>query len=281
MDGPLAANRRLWDEWTAVHASSDHYDVEGFKRGTRHREVDAGPGIRVRRYEVAELGDVRGRDLLHLQCHFGIDTLSWARLGARVTGVDFSEPAIQLANGLAEELGLDARFVHSTVEDLPEHLTGDFDVVYTSRGAIWWLRDLGRWAEVIVRFLRPGGVFYMTEFHPFAQSLDDEGDDPRPRNPYFPHPEPQAFPTTASYAAPHRDGRELTEHGWAHSLGEVVTALAEAGLRIEFLHEFDSTDFRMAPWLEEVSTGVWRLRSDIEGELPLMYSVKATKGAGG
>src|SRR5688500_14622505 len=119
----LEANRRLWEEWTSVHARSDFYNLESFKAGkTQDRPFDAAPGVRVRAYEVEELGDVRCKDLLHLQCHFGIDTLSWARLGARVTGIDFSENAITLARSLASELELEARFVVSRVHELPANL---------------------------------------------------------------------------------------------------------------------------------------------------------------
>ena len=156
MDEYLESNRALWDEWTSIHVRSEFYDVESFKRG----------GIRLRPYELEEIGDVAGKDVLHLQCHFGLDTLSFARLGARVTGADFSAPAIAQARALAEELGLDARFVQSNLYDLPSTLQGDFDVVYTSRGVIGWLPDLDRWAEVAAHFVRPGGIFYITEGHP-------------------------------------------------------------------------------------------------------------------
>jgi 2-polyprenyl-3-methyl-5-hydroxy-6-metoxy-1,4-benzoquinol methylase len=149
MDDYLAANKALWNEWTAIHETSSFYNLEGFKAG----------GSRLRDYEVDEVGDVTGKSLLHLQCHFGIDTLSWARLGARVTGADFSERAIELARSLAAELGLDATFVRSDLYDLSSVLDGQFDVVYTSRGVLGWLPDLERWAEVVAHFLRPGGVF--------------------------------------------------------------------------------------------------------------------------
>ena len=135
----LEGNRALWDEWTGIHESSAFYGVEAFRAG----------GIRLRDYELAQVGDVQGKSLLHLQCHFGIDTLSWARLGATVTGADFSPKAIDLAGRLAADLGLDARFVESNVYDLPERLEGSFDVVYTSRGVLGWLPDIRGWARVV------------------------------------------------------------------------------------------------------------------------------------
>ena len=147
-DDPIRANNALWDEWTVIHERSEFYDLEGFKRG----------GVRLRPYEIEEIGPVEGKDLLHLQCHFGIDTLSWARLGARVTGADFSEAALTLARSTAADIGIaDARFVQSDVYDLPAALEGDFDIVYTSRGVLGWLPDIRRWAEVVAHFVRPGG----------------------------------------------------------------------------------------------------------------------------
>jgi len=139
MDDYLAANRALWDEWTAIHELSSFYDLESFKAG----------GSRLRAYEVNEVGEVAGKSLLHLQCHFGIDALSWARHGARVTGADFSARAVELARSLAAELRLDATFVRSDLYDLPSVLDGQFDIVYTSRGVLGWLPDLDRWAGVV------------------------------------------------------------------------------------------------------------------------------------
>src|SRR5438876_1506839 len=133
-----AANRALWDAWAAINYGSTFYNVEGFKAG----------GVQLRAYEIEEVGDVAGKDLLHLQCHFGLDTLSWARLGARVTGVDFSPVAIDLAGRVADEIGIDARFVESDLYALPDVLHEEFDVVYTGRGAICWIPSIERWAQV-------------------------------------------------------------------------------------------------------------------------------------
>jgi SAM-dependent methyltransferase len=278
MDAYRESNRRLWDEWTSIHERSIFYDLEAFKAGvTLDKAVHAGPGIRVRPYEVEEVGDVSGKDLLHLQCHFGIDTLSWARLGARVVGVDFSEAAISLARSISEDLQLDARFVLSTIEDLPAVLDERFDIVYTSRGAIWWLSDLGRWAEVIAHFLRPGGVFYITEFHPVMQTLDDDPSELRVRYPYFEAKEPLTFPVVGSYADRDANVETDVEHGWQHSLGEIVTALAGAGLRIELLNELDRVCHQHFPLLEQGADGWWHLPSSVEGQLPLMFSLRARK----
>jgi SAM-dependent methyltransferase len=266
----FAANRSLWDAWTAIHASGDFYDLEGFKAG----------GVRIRPYEIEMIGDVSGRSLLHLQCHFGIDTLSWARLGARVTGADISPAAIELAQALASELGFpDARFVRSNLYDLPAVLDGTFDIVYTSRGVLGWLPDIAGWARVAAHFLAPGGTFFITEAHPVMNVFENEGVRPgelRLTYPYWEHPAPLTFPVKGSYADPDAEVGDETEHSWDHGLGEIVTALISAGLRIETLVEHPFLDWKV-DFLVEDEAGTWRLPSDAGGELPLMFSLKATK----
>jgi SAM-dependent methyltransferase len=267
-DDYLAVNRAVWDEWTPINYRSAFYDVDGFRAG----------GVRLPAYEIEEVGDVAGRDLLHLQCHFGLDTLSWARLGARVTGVDFSEQAIAHARQLASELGHPARFVRCDVLELPTHLQGDFDVVYTSHGVLGWLPNLDRWARVIAHFLRPGGIFYITELHPFVWPFDD-GDgvtELRVRYPYFPRETPLPFPVQGSYADPAAHVEQTIEYSWPHSLGEIVTVLASAGLRIDFLHEWPFLYWSL-PFLVEHPDRTWRLPPDTPGEIPLTFSLRATR----
>jgi SAM-dependent methyltransferase len=264
----LAANRAMWDERAGINYRSAFYDVAGFKAGA----------VRLPAYEIEEVGDVAGKDLLHLQCHVGIDTLSWGRLGARVTGVDFSERAIAYARALSSELGEPATFVCCDVLDLPAHLDAAFDVVYTSHGVLGWLPDLDRWAGVVAHFLRPGGTFYITELHPFVWPFDDSGDvtDLRVRFPYFPRETPLPFPVHGSYADPEAPVEHRVEYCWPHSIGEIVTALASAGLRIEFLHEWPFL-FWPLPFLVEHPDRSWRLPADQPGEIPLLFSLKATK----
>jgi ubiquinone/menaquinone biosynthesis C-methylase UbiE len=263
-------NNALWDAWTRIHEGSEFYDLAGFKQG----------GVRLRQYEIDEVGPVAGKDLLHLQCHFGIDTLSWARLGARVTGADFSEAAIALARSVAAEIGIDdARFVRSDLYNLPDVLDGDFDVVYTSRGVLGWLPDIRRWAQVVAHFVRPGGRFYVTEIHPIAQALENEGVEPGEivvRYPYWEHAAPLSFAVQGTYADRDAEVVGQTEHGWDHGLGEIVTALIEAGLRIESLREYPFVDWQL-DFLVEADDGTWKLPPDIEGELPLFFSILATK----
>jgi SAM-dependent methyltransferase len=265
----LEGNRELWDAWTGIHEGSTFYDLDGFRRG----------GIRLRDYEIAEIGPVEGKDLLHVQCHFGIDTLSWARLGARVTGADFSERAVELARSVAAEIGLDARFVLSNVYDLPANLDGDFDVVYTSCGVLGWLPDVRGWARVVAHFVRPGGIFYITEIHPVLEAFETEGVAPgelRLTYPYWEHVEPLTFEVHGSYADPTADVHDKTEYGWNHGLGEIVTALAEAGLRIESLREYPFVRWPLDA-LVEAPDGTYRLPGELDGRLPLFFSIKASK----
>jgi ubiquinone/menaquinone biosynthesis C-methylase UbiE len=270
--GSYEANRALWEAWTAVHAEGEFYDLAGFRAG----------GIRLRDEEIEAVGDVRGKTLLHLQCHFGIDTLSWARLGATVTGADFSPAAIRLARELAADLGFaDARFVESNVYDLPANLDGEFDVVYTSRGVLGWLPDIAGWARVVARFVKPGGIFYISEAHPVFQAFENEGVEPgelRLAYPYWEHRDPLVFEVHGSYADPTADVGEQREHGWDHGLGEIVTALIDAGLVLEWLRESPELDWA-ADFLVETApgSGRYRLPPEVKGELPLMFSLRARK----
>lgn len=261
MDSRTKTNRGLWDGWAALHAGSAFYDVAGFKGGRSS----------LKPVERAELGDVSGKRLLHLQCHLGLDTLSWARLGADATGVDFSGRAIEFARGLAQECDLPARFVCQDVLDLD--LGEQFDIVFASYGVLCWIRDKRRWAEVVVRHLAPGGTFYLIEFHPVVSSFDDDGTPLR--YPYF-GGEPIPFPQKGSYGAPDADF-EHDSFEWPHSIGDIVTPLAEAGLHIEFLHEFPYSAYGCFPFLEQEAEDRWRVRG-AKVAVPLMFSVKASQG---
>ena len=262
------SNRRHWDEITPVHAASDFYDVASFKAGKS----------KLKPIELEELGDVRGKTLLHLQCHFGLDTLSWAREGATVTGIDFSEKAIETARSLAAETGIETRFVQSDIYALPEKLEGRFDIVFTSYGALNWLPDIARWAQVAAHFVRPGGTFYVVEFHPFAWVFDDEPDvtDLRVRYPYFPLDEPMRFDDPGTYTDRTAHFENNTTYEWPHPVSEVLTALIDAGLRVEFLHEFPITSFQFVPFMEPVDDKMFRLAKH-DGCVPLLYSIRATK----
>ncbi len=267
MDEYLETNRRHWDEVVPIHVASEMYDVAAFKAGKSKLKP-----------EREELGDVRGKTLLHLQCHFGLDTLSWAREGAIVTGADFSAPALAAARALATELGIEARFVLSDLYSLPERLDGQFDIVFTSYGVLCWLPDVPRWARVAAHFVKPGGTFYIAEFHPIAGIFDDapDGDDLRVRYPYFPTDEPLRFDDLGTYTDRSAEIKNSTTYEWPHPTSEVLTALIDAGLRIEFFHEFPFSTYQFLPFTEIVADGSVRLTKH-DGCLPLLYSIKATK----
>jgi SAM-dependent methyltransferase len=264
----LKANRDFWGEVVPIHARSDFYNLPAFKAG----ETSLTP------IELEELGDVAGKSLLHLQCHFGLDTLSWARRGARVTGADFSEDAIALAHDLSRELGIPAEFVCANLYDLADVLTGAFDIVFTSYGVLCWLPDLPRWGQIVAHFLKPGGTFYLVEFHPFGQIFDDnEGvTDLRPHYPYFHSPEPLVFDEAGSYADRTADLRNRQTYEWSHSLADILNALLGAGLRLEFLHEFPFCAYQSLPLLRQDPDGWWRLPNGPD-LVPLMFSLKAMK----
>ena len=281
-----ARPRATLPPWTRASPPTAPSGTSGRRSTSARRSTTSragSPGGRADLYPllVSEVGDVAGKDLLHLQCHFGLDTLAWARRGARVTGADISERAIEQARVLAGETGLDGRFVVSDVVDLPDNLEGDFDVVFTSFGALNWLPDLPRWAEVVAHFVRPGGFFYIAEAHPFAWTFDDDdtATELRLRYHYWPSPDPLVFPNEGSYADPDAPVEEPFEYAWQHSMGEIITSLAAAGLRIEYLHEHPWVPWKMFPFMVETepSSGVWRLPEPDDARLPLLYSLKATR----
>ncbi|MFF8786387.1 class I SAM-dependent methyltransferase [Streptomyces sp. NPDC015125] len=263
------ANRARWDERVALHTVSDFYDQAGFRRA---RDV-------LRDFEVAEVGDVTGRSLLHLQCHFGQDTLSWAHRGAaRVVGLDFSEPAIDTARELAAELGYGpdrAAFVVADVYDAAEAVPDTaYDIVYTGIGALNWLPDLERWADTAASLIAPGGFLYLAEFHPLCDALDDETGS-RLVHDYFNRDAwvAETPGTYTDFGAPTVNNRSVE---WQHPLGDVVSALAGAGLRIDFLHEHDMTMFRRFAALRRDGDGYHRFPDD-RPRVPLMYSLKASR----
>jgi SAM-dependent methyltransferase len=266
MDEYIKANQKLWNEWTGEHENSPFYNVEGFKAG---RE-------RLHSIELEEVGDVRSRTLLHLQCHFGLDTLAWARHGAIVTGVDLSTESIALAQSLSRELNIPATFVCSDILTLPDNLQGQFDIVFTSYGILHWLRDLKRWGQVIAHFLKPGGFFYIVEDHPFMRVFrSDPEQGIKVDNPYFFSEEPNKAETTGSYAT-NFEGEKRTYYMWNHSLGEVINSLIGAGLRIEFLHEFPVALRAKFPSMVEGEDGWWRFTRE-HNMVPLLFSLKAGK----
>lgn len=261
-------NRAWWDERAPIHVASEFYGLPGFLA-----DPDA---TTLRSFEVDEVGDVVGRTLFHPQCHFGMDTLSWARRGAGVIGLDFSESAVGAAADAARQADLDAEFVAGNVYDAVDLVGGRaFDVVYTGLGALNWLPDIERWAHVMAALTAPGGVLYLAEFHPVHSILGD--DDLTVRYPYFhPRETPLEFDDAGTYA----ELDAVTEHNrtveWHHGLGAVVSAVIDAGLTVELLHEHDFTLFPRWPFLVKSGRDTYRLPDDMPS-LPLMYSLRARK----
>ena len=264
MDERLQVNRTHWNECTPIHAASDFYDVAGFRAGR----------ITLKELERREVGDVSGKTLLHLQCHFGLDTMSWSRLGAKATGVDFSDAAIDLARSLNDELGLDARFICANVYDLPQVLHEQFDVVFASYGVLVWLPDIAEWARVVSNHLKPGGVFYIVEFHPLFGLFEPQASgDWRPRYRYF-HGQLYFDDVEPSYAGGPPIATPTYE--WQHTLGDIVTALIDAGLRIEYLRECPYCHYQAFPTMELGDDGWWRLPAHNDS-VPQMFSIRAHK----
>lgn len=261
-------NRRLWDKLTGINARSDMYDLEAFRRGRNTLDP----------IEVAELGDVRGKSVLHLQCHFGQDTMSLARMGARVTGVDFSDEAIKLAKALSSELEIPADFICCNIYDLPKHLDRRFDIVFTSGGVLCWIDDLTKWAQLIDRYLKLDGFFYIREFHPITGVFDCTN--PKELSAhwsYFHQKEPMGWDTDGSYSDHQAKFEQpCKSYEWQHSMADVVNALLESGLKLEFLHEFPYCSYDHFPFLEKGGDGRWRFPGGQE-LIPLMFSIKAIK----
>jgi len=270
LDSHRSANRDNWNERVAIHLASDAYAVERFIDDPK----DISEPVT---FDHTAVGDVQGKSLLHLQCHFGRDTLSWARLGANVTGIDFSGKAIQAARKLSEDSKTPGRFIESELYDSPEALKETFDIVYTSVGALCWLPDIRGWAQVVASFLKPGGLFYVRDTHPMFLALDLDRPDETlvVQHPYFGAPDPEVYEAEFSYAG---DGKltHTTNYEWAHGLGEIVTALIGAGLRIECFNEHRFLDWHGMACMERGDDGLYRMPLHLERNLPLQFSIRAT-----
>jgi 2-polyprenyl-3-methyl-5-hydroxy-6-metoxy-1,4-benzoquinol methylase len=264
------ANKELWDGFAKLHyeQESEGYNVKSFLEGQST----------LKSYELKEVGNVKDKTLLHLQCHFGLDTLSWAREGAKVTGVDISSEGIRLAKLLAQKANLEANFIESNIYDLPKILNEQYDVVYTSIGVLCWLNDLKEWGKIIANLLKPGGFFYIAEIHPFSMVFDNETKDIKDLQVYFDYfhdPKPLEFTADGSYAST-KKMEPKKEYEWAHSMSDVINSLIEAGLRIEFLNEYPFTVWQHFSFSERGSDGFYYLKNQ-KAEIPLLFTLKAVK----
>lgn len=264
------ANKELWDEFAKLHyeTESEGYSVKSFLEGQ----------TTLKSYELKEMGNVKGKSLLHLQCHFGLDTLSWAREGAVVTGIDISSEGVRLAKLLAKQAKLEAHFIESNIYDLPKVLSETFEIVYTSIGVLCWLNDLKEWGKIIAHFLKPGGFFYIAEIHPFSMVFDNETKDIKNLEVYYNYfhdPKPMEFLADGSYASDKKI-EPKKEYEWAHSMSDIINSLIEADLRIEFLNEYPFSVWGQFPFAERESDGFYHLKNQ-KAEIPLLFTLKAVK----
>lgn len=255
-------NKQTWNNKVAVHVASEFYDMKSFLDGKNS----------VPKIDMTLLGDIKKKTILHLQCHFGQDTLSLERLGAKCTGIDLSDKAIEKAQELNIKLGLKAKFICCDVYDSPNHLDEKFDVVYTSYGTIGWLPDLDKWAKVISHFLKPNGKLVFVEFHPIVWMFDND----------FKFIQYSYFNTqeiieeeTGTYA----DRNVKIEYKtitWNHPLSEVFQALLNNGMQIEHFEEYNYSNYNCFNDTEEFEKGKYRIKS-LEDKIPMMYSIVGRK----
>ena len=255
-------NKATWNTKVKIHTESDLYDLDTFKKGKTS----------LMQYELDALNNVKGKSLLHLQCHFGQDTLSWSRLGAKCVGIDISDEGIKVARELNAELNLDAEFVCSNVLDTSKYVKDFFDIVFTSYGTIGWLPDLNPWGQMISERLKKGGTFYIAEFHPIVWMFDYlEG---KPIMKYRYNQDEAIYEEYSGTYADQSSTMISKEYGWNHGLGEVITALTEAGLHVDYLKEHDESPYNVLPDLVKTKSGMYATKEKL---YPLIFTLKATK----
>ncbi len=255
-------NKKWWNDVTLIHSRSALYNLEGFKKGKTSLES----------IELQELGNVKGKTMLHLMCHFGMDTLSWARKGAIVTGVDMSNDSIKLAKKLSKQINTPATFICSDIYKLPKVLDKKFDIIFTSYGVLCWLSNIKKWGKIINHFLKEGGMFYITEIHPFTSILSY---DFKIIYKYF-KKGPYIDDSSGTYTDWNEDVKGIT-YEWSYTISDVINSLIEQGLKIEYVHEFPFTMYDQFPgFMEKNEKGQYVLKNK-KIQIPLLFSLKATK----
>lgn len=258
----IAINKKLWNERTVHHVKSDFYDIDSFLKG---KNV-------LNNIELELLGDLQGKSVLHLQCHFGEDSLCLARMGANVTGVDFSEIAIEKAKELNHRLNLNAQFICSDIYELPNVLNQKFDVVFTSYGVIGWLPDMNRWANVVQHFLKPGGKLVFVEFHPVVWMFDN--DFSKVTYSYF---KDAAIIESETGTYADKSAPIVTQSiSWNHSLSEVLGALLNSGLSIKHFNEYNYSPYNCFSHTTEIKPGKYIIEQ-MGNMIPMVYSVVTEK----
>lgn len=261
----LDTNRTTWDNRTDQHIGSAFYDVEGWLAGATS----------LKQIELDIIGDVKGKRVLHLMCHFGQDTLSIARMGAEVTGLDLSPRAIEEARKLAEKAGLEATFVNADLYSAPQHIEGQFDMVFMSYGTVGWLPDIKKWGEVVGGFLKPGGKFVFAEFHPAFWMLDEDYQFVKYR--YFTGGD-DIVDTEGTYTDVEEE-KPQTMVSWNHGMADVINALHDQQLSLKHIQEYDYSPYPIYGEKEVVlGPGQWGIRG-MERKLPLVYSLVMQKDA--
>lgn len=265
------ANLANWDERVAIHFDSPMY--------REHLDDLRAGGHCLSEQHLELVGDVAGKRLIHLQCHMGMETLSWARLGAESVGVDFSTNAIGVGRELADELNLSTEFVCCNVYDTLDHVQGKFDVVFVSIGALCWLPDVPRWAQLVASLLKPGGLLYLSEAHPFADVFDDAEDGTRLeiRYPYFHDGEPLRFDEPGTYADRDAQTAHNTTYDWAHPVSEVINAVIGAGMTIERFDESTDCVWPRFKLMKQVTPNQFELPEPLSRSIPHMYTLMARK----
>ncbi len=258
----IKANKKWWNTITPVHSRSKLYNLERFKKGKTSLQL----------IELNEVGNVKGKTLLHLLCHFGMETLSWAREGAIATGADLSDDSITLARKLSKEINVPATFICSDVYELPKVLDKKFDIVFASYGVLLWLPDLKKWAKTINHFLKKGGMFYIADTHPFTNILSHDFEiyyDYFKKGPY-------KDDSSGTYTNWNEDVKGIT-YDWSYTISDVINALIEEGLKIEYVHEFPFTMYNQFPgFMEQNKKGQYVLKNK-KIQIPLLFSLKAVK----
>ena len=261
-DSYLDINKKLWNEKTAIHVNSDFYELEAFMKGKSS----------LKEIELGILGDVSGKSILHLQCHFGQDSLSLARMGAQVTGVDISDQSIEKAKELNQELGLDAEFICCDVYSAKAHVHQQFDIVFSSYGTIGWLPDIEKWADIVSHFVKPGGQFVFVELHPVVWMYD--ADFKHIIYSYF-NGDAIVETTPGTYADPTAD-IALKEIGWNHGLSEVISALLKRGLTLQQFEEFNYSPHNCFAGMKEIAEGKFVIEH-LGDKIPMSYALQMIK----
>ncbi len=252
----IKTNQDSWDKRTIIHISSEFYNVEGFISGSSS----------LTEIELSELGNVKGKKLLHLQCHFGLDTLSWAREGAVVTGVDLSPVAIEKANEIKDKIEVQANFICSDIYEFGKSVQPEYDIVFTSYGTICWLPYLDKWAQTIANSLKPNGIFYMADFHPVHDFVMGYS--------YF-HSATPDIEEEGTYTE-NCDGKKSTLITWAHPISEILNSLIKAGIKIDHFNEYPFSPYNCFDGLEEREKDKFYLTKS-GNYVPLVYTIKGSK----